>query len=62
MTKKYKITRATLRFEDGTKDMIHSSIETDCIEEERKRIKLEFSCKSVEFRFFENNQLNPLQQ
>lgn len=53
--KKYKITRTTLRFEDGTKDMIHSSIETDCIEEERKRLKKEFNCKNVEFRFFEMN-------
>ena len=52
--KKYRITRATLRYEDNRKDIIQSSIYTNDIEAERKRIKKEYKCKGVDFRINEN--------
>lgn len=52
---KYRITRTILRFEDGSKDVLVGSIETDDLMAERKRIKAEFQCKKVEFRFYETD-------
>jgi hypothetical protein len=51
--KKYRITRATLHYEGGKKDIIQSSIFTDDIEDERKRLKAEFNCEKVSFRIYD---------
>lgn len=51
MNKKYIIKRTTLRFENGLSDILESQIETDNISEERERIKQEYGCKQVHFRF-----------
>lgn len=45
--KKYRITRTILRFEDGSKDVLAGSIETDDLTAERIRIKDEFNCNKV---------------
>lgn len=52
--KKYKIIKATLRYANGTSDVIQSSIETDNIEAERQRMIDEYRCKTVHLRFNEN--------
>lgn len=51
MNKKYLIKRTTLRYEDSTCDILESQFECDNLEEERKRLKNEYNCKNVHFRF-----------
>lgn len=51
---KYRITRATLYYENKTKDIIQSSIYTDDIEAIRTRMIEEYKCKTVHFRINEN--------
>lgn len=54
-TKLYRITRATLYYENGQKDIIQSSIYTNNIEHERTRIINEYGCKKVHMRIVENH-------
>lgn len=51
--KKYLITKTTLRFKDGTSDILENKIPTDDINAERQRLINEYKCDKVHFRFNE---------
>lgn len=54
--KKHIIKRTTLRYDDGTYDILESEFETDNLEVERTRLLNQYKCKRVHFRFISTDE------